>query len=293
MLLFEAMDQRPTERNFPEANLIQFSKSVKPNRCVSVSRTAHVQEITANSNIPATFVQATICPANVLKEIMLAQNPRLPTPIDIPVLASYLMGYDPERKDFVMNGLTHGFRVCYQGPRNVSRTSVNHYSALIRPQHTQQIIEDELSKNQLIGPFKLPPFTEFISSPIALVPKTDGSFRFIHNLSWPPKNSINWSIDKADSSVKYETIDHFIALIQQWGKGALMGKTDLKNAFRILPLSPLDYQLLGLLWKGEFYINCTLCMGLSTSCALFEAFSTSLHWILVPWLWVDVIVPTR
>ena len=113
------------------------------------------------------------------------------------------------------------------------------------------------------------------------MPKTDGKFRFIHNLSWPLEDLVNWFISKDDASVKYETLDTFISLVQYWGVGCLMAKTDILSAFRILPLAPSDYHLVGLTWRGKCFINCTLCMGLSTSCAIFEAFSTSLHWIII------------
>ena len=56
-----------------------------------------------------------------------------------------------------------------------------------------------------------------------------------------------------------------------------MAKTDVKSAFRIIPIHRADYFLLGLKWDNTYYFDRCLAMGLSSSCAIFEAFSTALE----------------
>ena len=80
-------------------------------------------------------------------------------------------------------------------------------------------------------------------------------------------------------TVSYQNIDHAVALVRQHGVGALMSKTDIENVFRLVPVSPADYDLLGFCIEGSYYYDKTLPMGLSMSCNLFEQFSSSLHWI--------------
>jgi hypothetical protein len=63
------------------------------------------------------------------------------------------------------------------------------------------------------------------------------------------------------------------------GTGAWLAKTDIKNAFRILPISPNDYGLLGIKWKGSYYYDRCMPMGCSSSCLTFETFSSALEWI--------------
>jgi hypothetical protein len=46
-----------------------------------------------------------------------------------------------------------------------------------------------------------------------------------------------------------------------------------------MPIHPSDYPLLGLTWRDAFYFDKCLPMGCSSSCALFESFSTSLEWV--------------
>ena len=58
-----------------------------------------------------------------------------------------------------------------------------------------------------------------------------------------------------------------------------MVKTDVKSGFRIIPIHPNDYLLLGIKWENLYYFDRCLPMGCSSSCAIFEAFSTALEWL--------------
>jgi len=68
-------------------------------------------------------------------------------------------------------------------------------------------------------------------------------------------------------------------LIKKSGRGSALAETDIKSAFRIIPVHPSDYQLLGFQWKGKWYVDRCLPMGCFSSCRLFEEFSSSLEWI--------------
>ena len=60
-----------------------------------------------------------------------------------------------------------------------------------------------------------------------------------------------------------------------------MAKTDVKSAFRIIPIHPADFSLLGMKWDNMYYFDRCLAMGLSSSCAIFESFSTALEWLSI------------
>lgn len=59
-----------------------------------------------------------------------------------------------------------------------------------------------------------------------------------------------------------------------------MGKVDIHKAFRLLPINPADFDLLGIMFQGKIYIDKNLPFGCSISCALFEKFVTFLHWVI-------------
>ena len=153
-------------------------------------------------------------------------------------------------------------------------------STLKHPEEVDRHIEKELKAGRIAGPFKEPPFVKFQSSPIGLVEKKEkGSFRMIQNLSYPLGCSINDQIDADYASVRYSTIQEAVNLVDKVGPGAYMSKTDVKNAFRVVPLHPDVHNLFVFHWKGLFYYDLTLPMGCSASCQLFERVSTAVQWI--------------
>lgn len=64
------------------------------------------------------------------------------------------------------------------------------------------------------------------------------------------------------------------------GRGAELAKCDIKSAFRLLPVHPADFDLLGFAFDGKFYVDRALPMGCSISCSAFECFSSFLEWAL-------------
>ena len=90
---------------------------------------------------------------------------------------------------------------------------------------------------------------------------------------------MNDGIPRELSTVHYATVDDAISLIKKSGRDRALAKTDIKSAFRIIPVYPSDYQLLGFQWKGNWYVDRSLPMGCSSSCRIFEEFSSSLEWI--------------
>ena len=67
-------------------------------------------------------------------------------------------------------------------------------------------------------------------------------------------------------------------MVQQLGAGAHLIKMDIQSAFRLLPLHPDDYCLMGMSHEGEYFVDKALPFGCAISCALFEQFSTFLEW---------------
>ena len=64
---------------------------------------------------------------------------------------------------------------------------------------------------------------------------------------------MNDGISHEHSSVQYANIDQATKRIKQSGSGSYLAKTDTNRAFRILPIHPQEYHLLGIKWKGHYY----------------------------------------
>ncbi|KAJ1156575.1 hypothetical protein NDU88_009293 [Pleurodeles waltl] len=148
-------------------------------------------------------------------------------------------------------GFRDGFRIPaagVQGPRFCR----NQQSLDIAQEVAERKILKELGLNRIAGPFDSPPLKDFVCSPLGLVPKKDpGEFRLIHNLSAPRGASVNDAIDPALCSVKYASLDGALTLLRKLGQGSLMAKADIESAFRLLPVHPDDYHLLGFQFRGK------------------------------------------
>ena len=201
------------------------------------------------------------------------------SPIILPVLAHTLSEY-PKKDEaaFLWEGFNFGFKIPYTGPR-IGRISKNHGSASKQPDIIKDRLEEEVKLGRVAGPFNTPPINNLIVSPIGLVPKsTPGEFCLIFDLSYPHGASINSGISKEDSSVIYTHFDEVIRMVREEGAGSYLFKVDIKSAFRLIPIHPDDFPLLGMIFQGQFYVDKCLPFGLSVSCALFEKFSTFLEW---------------
>ena len=154
-------------------------------------------------------------------------------------------------------------------------------SAYLHPHVINDKLSQEISLGRMAGPFAMPPFSDFQCSPIGLVPKsTPGEYRLIHDLSYPKGASINSEIPREYTTVQYDTLDTFLAFVKTCGPGALMAKTDIKSAFRLIPVHPDHYKLLGIYWRNQYYYDCCLPFGCSASPQLFERFSHALQHVL-------------
>ena len=59
-----------------------------------------------------------------------------------------------------------------------------------------------------------------------------------------------------------------------------MSKVDLKNAFRLCPVHPDDWHLLGIHWRGHYYVDKCLPFGLRSAPYLFNMVANAVQWIL-------------
>lgn len=99
-------------------------------------------------------------------------------------------------------------------------------------------IDKEIKFGRILGPFPCPPISNLRYNLIGILPKQQGEWRMISNLSHPVGNSINDHIDQQYCSVSYSTFDQALSLIQEMGEGALMAKMDISSAFGLLPVCP-------------------------------------------------------
>ena len=193
------------------------------------------------------------------------------------------LGRYPDRRAAAMleRGFSVGFLIpCELGvvppvPRNLR-------SALLHPDVVSEKLRKEVALGRMAGPFGVAPLADLVVSPLGVVPKKEpNKFRLIHHLSFPKGGSVNDAIDPEACSVSYTSFDAAVHWVRRYGQGALMAKTDVEAAFRLLPVHPDSFRLLGCHWEGQFYVDRCLPMGCSISCAFFETFSSFLEWVVL------------
>ena len=179
------------------------------------------------------------------------------------------------------SGISHGFRIGFA--HNIQKcipASSNHPSALKHPEVINERLSSEIEKRRLIGPLdpsKLP-YVQ-ISSLGAIPKKHADKWRLILDLSHPKPHSVNDGIDRGMCSLSYMRVDDVVQQILQTGKGCLLAKVDIEDAFRNLPVHPHDRHLLGMAWENQLFVDTVLPFGLRSVPKIFNSIADALQWI--------------
>ncbi|MGL5501434.1 MAG: hypothetical protein ACRDCK_09865, partial [Plesiomonas shigelloides] len=180
------------------------------------------------------------------------------TPINVSALSCYLSSHpDPTFVDYLITGLSQGFRVGILSHLTTSFVAKNLQSASSEPEIVRTLLEKEVNKGYVIGPFASPPFSPFRINSIGVATrKYSGKKRLIFDMSSPHSNyiaSVNECIPLAPFSLHYATVDNAIHLIKLAGQGALLAKADITDAFKTMPIHPSDWPQFGVKWNSKFY----------------------------------------
>ena len=185
----------------------------------------------------------------------------------------------PNVVNFLVNGFSSGFSLGFKGILSQGATK-NLKSIIGREKGVEEAILKELNRGHTVGPFDRPPVPFFHVSPLGGEPKPDGSTRLVLDCSSTRGTSVNDFISKTEYSVKYSKFDDAVDLVRANGRGSFMGKLDIKHAFRLCPVHPTDWRLLGYRFEGRYYMDIVLPFGLRSSPFIFNQFADALAWIL-------------
>ena len=226
--------------------------------------------------------------------------------------------YDPDEIRFLEKGFSEGFDIRYRGPIERQSTAKNLPLKVGSKTELWNKIIKEVKAKRVAGPYDSVPFENFIQSPIGLVPKSGntGQTRLIFHLSYDfgendEEKSLNYHTDRDQCSVHYNDLDKAVELCLQvkqegmvkfdeiaqtnahnptypTGQGnfpIFMGKSDVKSAFRLIPLSIWSWAWLimsamdPVSKKWKFFVDKCLPFGASISCAIFQRFSDAIKHI--------------
>ena len=224
---------------------------------------------------------------------------RIVTPIKVDKLQELLCrtGYDTRKTDFIIDGFKNGFDIGYRGPRRRRHTSENIPFSVGNKFDLLEKINKEVEAGRVCEPFSEIPYRYYVQSPVGLVPKSGEWTRMIFHLSFDfgvdeDSKSINYHTPEELNSVKYKDLDHTIKnslrLLDQIAKrenrvaNLFYSKSDLRNAFHLIPVMPTQCYLLimkvndPITGRPFFFVERALPFGASISCKTFQIFSDCL-----------------
>ena len=140
-------------------------------------------------------------------------------------------------------------------------------------------LKKEVELGRRLGPFKEPPCPSLQCSPVGTVPKKHSDkLRIILHLSYPRDRS-GTSINSQVKKLKCHLMKFKSAIkeVRRRGKGCLLAKFDIKDAFRLIRVRPDQQSLLGLEFMDCYFIDLVLPFGLTSAPRLFEVFATAIE----------------
>jgi len=192
--------------------------------------------------------------------------------LDVRVFNELLEGYHD--RDFVIDGFSYGFSLGVVGPVSMR----NHCRPGICKAELADKLNVEIERGCIIGPFKHAPTPDLVTSPVCVVPKPNGKWRLIFNLSFPIGNSVNDSIPDHLKSVSYCTVNDAVRFIVNNPRYSTLCKLDLKDAYRMVPIKRADWKYLGMYVSGEYLVDRCLPMGAASSCQIFQRISDAISY---------------
>lgn len=191
---------------------------------------------------------------------------------------------ETEFVDYLCNGLTDGFDTMISYIDVPTRECCNLRSAINQSDIVDALIESETGKGFLEGPFDFLPFEKYRVSPIGVaIGKYSGKPRLIVDLSSPHEDvshqSVNDMIDKDQCSLSYVRIDDAISIIQKLGRNTTMCKTDISDAFKLMPILPSQWHMFCIKWRKHYYYYTKLAFGCRSSPKIFDTLSQAICWI--------------
>ena len=205
------------------------------------------------------------------------------TPLKADVWEEMLANHpDRELVGVLTRGIREGFRIgtlesLTSSKRNMSSAS-EHWEVV------ESYIQKEVQAGRMvaIGTTREAEQMGVHCSPFGVIPKKGkaGRWRLIVDLSSPEGRSVNDGIDKELATVAYMSVDDAMAEVLRRGKGTRLAKMDIQQAYRNVPVHPLDRHLLGMEWQGKVYVDGTLPFGLRSAPLLSTAAGDALQWVM-------------
>ena len=193
----------------------------------------------------------------------------------------HLIGYDgAELTQF----LEFGFPLGLRDSAKLDCQTRNHGSAYMWFDWVDKFVAAEVQECGMTGPFQLSPWWGVTISPLMTAHKKPLDRRTVYDATYG-EGSLNNATPCSTYMGQpihftYPRVEDYRILVLKAGRGAYMWKRDLKRFFLQLPLDPVEYKKVGVVWRGMFFFFVCLAFGLRHSGMNGQRVSDAVSWIL-------------
>ena len=213
--------------------------------------------------------------------------------VDADLFRSLLVGYDPVKAIFVLDGLMFGFSMGVDLGGNLPPECLWKDSVLTPEAHARIFANFEVERRarRIFGPFTVPPhglnWKGAVVFPVSEVAKSSGGYRTIYNLSaGGPHRSINGFVPRSARLTDYPSFRRVAASLIAIGLSKVhMALFDCEQAYRQLSLHPSNWKFSIIAWRDSngkrcYYIDTALVFGGAANCQIFNLVGDAITFIL-------------
>ena len=129
------------------------------------------------------------------------------------------------------------------------------------------------------GPFREMPLQNMRLNSLMAEEQKD-KVRPVLNMSSPKGRSFNDNVDRNKlGRTTMSSAKQVGQALRKSGKGSLMSKMDMRDAYKLIPAKPEDYRLQGFLWHGSYFVETQMIFGDSPAVNNFDIIAKTLQMI--------------
>ena len=182
--------------------------------------------------------------------------------LNVGLFREYLKNYDDLE---ILSYLEYGFPIGLSQVFFLEPLTSNHSSSYQYYSYVDKFIAKGISLAECTGPWQEAPIDPVMVSPMMTADKAPDSRRTVFDASYGDYSLNQNTPEKEylgdDYHFKFPSVLDLAELIVKLGQGCLLYKRDLSRWFLQLPVDPGDYDKLGFVWRGKFWLFCCYVWG--------------------------------
>ena len=160
----------------------------------------------------------------------------------------------------------------------------NHGSSYMWYSFVDKFVTTEVRECGMSGPFKASPWVNIVVSPMMTAHKKPLARRTVYDASFGP-GSLNGATPcdtymGQPTHYTYPRIEDYRKMVLRAGKGSYMWKVDLSRFYLQLPMDPIEFNKVAVVWRGLFFFFVGLAFGLRHSGLQGQRVTDAVSWIL-------------